>query len=222
MYHYTYLIRSKTSKMKYIGVRSSVAKPEYDNYWSSSKHLPLDVKNTHSKRVLKEFSSRKQAIEHEIYLHHKYDVGKNSMFYNRAKQTTCKYDTTGVPNPHSKETRKKLSQALKGKKRTAEMVEAMRKRMLGTKQSLATCKKRSDSIRKNGSNKGIKNSAFSPWYISTTSVTYLFIDVTKADQSVLHGHYKKYYADLQKKFRKNGFVVTKRYGKIVSMGFIPT
>lgn len=222
MYHYTYLIKSKTNKMKYIGVRSCKCEPQYDNYWSSSKHLPKDVKTTHKKRILKIHPSRKKAVEHEILLHQKYDVGKNIHFYNKAKQTSTSYDTSGVPNPHSKETCIKLSKALKGKKRTPEMVEAMSQRMLGTKQSAETCKKRGESIRNNGSNKGTKNSQFRPWYISTKSVTYLFNNTSKNEQSIIDGHYKKYYADLQKKFNKTGLVVTKKYGKILSMGFIPT
>jgi hypothetical protein len=222
MYHYTYLIKSKTSKMKYIGVRSSKEDPKDDDYWGSSRHIPKNVKTTHKKRILRVFSSRKAAVEHEIELHSKYDVARNPMFYNRSKQTTASYDTSGVPNPHSKETRRKLSKALKGKKRTPEMIQALRKRMLGTKQSKQTCEKRSKAIRQNGSNKGTKNAGFRPWYISTETVTYIFKDTTKADQSVLEGHYKKYYADLQKKFRKTGTAITKRYGRITDMGFIPT
>lgn len=222
MYHYTYLIKSKTNKMKYIGVRSCTCKPEDDEYWSSSKHLPKDVKSTHKKRILKIHPSRKEAVEHEILLHHKYDVGKNSEFYNKAKQTTTSYDTSGVPNPHSKETRRKLSEANTGKKRTPEMIERMRQRMLGTKQSPETCKKKGKAIRANGSNKGVKNSQFKPWYISTETVTYLFKDISKNEQSILDGHYKKYYADLQKKFNKDSSVTTRKYGKILDMGFIPT
>lgn len=208
--------------MKYIGVRSCVCDPKDDDYWSSSRHLPKDVKDTHKKRILKVHNDRKSAVEHEIGLHNKYDVAKNPEFYNRAKQTSTSYDTSEVPNPHSEETRKKLSKALKGKRRTPEMVEAMRQRMLGTKQSAETCKKRGESIRSNGSNKGTRNSQFKPWFISTETVTYLFRDISKNEQSVLDGHYKKYYADLQKKFNKVGTVTAKKYGKILDMGFIPT
>ncbi|WP_139015073.1 hypothetical protein [Pseudorhizobium pelagicum] len=222
MYHYTYLIKSKTSKMKYIGVRSCECTPDSDDYWSSSRHLPKSVKTTHKRRVLKVHNSRKEAVEHEILLHHRYDVAKNPEFYNRAKQTTTSYDTSGVPNPHSEETCRKLSEVNKGKKRTPEMVEAMRQRMLGTTQSEETCKKRGEAIRKNGSNKGTRNSQFRPWYISTETFTYIFNDVSKNEQSILDGHYKKYYADIQKKFNKAGTLTTRKYGKVVAMGFIPT
>lgn len=222
MYHYTYLIKSKTSKMKYIGVRSCTCNPKDDDYWSSSRHLPKDVKTTHKKRILKVHSNRRLAVEHEILLHHKYDVAKNPEFYNKAKQTSSSFDTSGVSNRHSEETRRKLSEALKGKKRTPKMVEALRQRMLGTKQSAKTCKKRGEAIRNNGSNKGVKNSQFKPWYISTETVTYLFSNISKNEQSILDGYYKKYYADLQKKFNKAGTVTTKKYGKILDMGFIPT
>ena len=208
--------------MKYIGVRSSKCDPKDDNYWSSSRHLPKDVMTTHRKRILKMHNSRKEAVEHEVFLHHKYDVGKNPQFYNRAKQTTSSYDTSGVSNPHSQETCKKLSLANKGKKRTPEVIEAMRKRATGVKQSPETCKKRGDSIRKNESNKGIKNSQFRPWYISTKEGTYKYFNVTKNEQSLIDGHYLKYYADLQKKFRKLGTAKTKRFGEITDMGFLST
>jgi hypothetical protein len=208
--------------MKYIGVRSCTCHPNKDDYWSSSKHLPKDVKTTHKKRILKIHASRKEAIKHEIYLHYKYDVGKNSEFYNRAKQTSTKYDTSGIPNPHSEETRRKLSKALTGKKRTPEMNAAQSMRLKGVKQPPKTAFNRGKAIRENGSNKGIKNSSFRPWFISTDCITYIFYTTCKNDQSIIDGHYKKYYADIQKKFNKTGSILTNKYGKIVDMGFIPT
>lgn len=222
MYHYTYLIKSKENKMKYIGVRSCTCHPNNDDYWSSSRHLPKDVRKTHKKRILGTYTTRIEAVEHEIYLHDKYDVGKNVEFYNRAKQTSTRFDTSGVPNPHSPEVCRKLSLALKGKKRTPEMRAAQSKRLKGVKQTPEAVENRAKAIRKNGSNKGIKNSSFRPWYISTTDVTYVFYTLSKNEQSVIDGHYKKYYADLQKKFNKIGTVFTKKYGKILSIGFIPT
>lgn len=124
--------------------------------------------------------------------------------------------------PHSDETRRKLSIALTGKKRTPEMKAAQSRRLKGVKQTPEAAKNRGAAIRKNGSNKGVKNSMFKPWYISTENTTYIFYGISKNEQSVLDGHYKKYYADLQKKFNKVGTVITKKYGKILSMGFIPT
>ena len=86
---------------------------------------------------------------------------------------------------------------------------------------MATRIKSGQSLKQNGSNKGTKNAGFKPWFISTASVTYLFSDISKSEQSVIDGHYNKYYADLQKKFNKTGTVITKQYGLITSMGFLP-
>ena len=70
MFHYTYLLLHKTNGMRYIGVRSSKVSPLEDFlYWGSSRHIPSDVKKTHIKIILKEFSTRQEAVEHEILLH---------------------------------------------------------------------------------------------------------------------------------------------------------
>lgn len=221
MYHYTYIIKDKHSNKKYIGVRSCKCKPCNDDYWGSSKYIPKDVKTTHNKRILQKFNTRKEAVEHEIYLHNKYNVAVNPCFYNKAKQTSYKFDTAGTTFNLSEEAKQKISLANSGKKRTPEQIEQMRVRMLGSKQSAQTCKKRGDSIKKNQSNKGIKNSQFKPWYIMTDTFTYLFYDTSKNEQSIIDGHYKKYYADLQKKINRKGFAMTKQYGRI-TMGNIPT
>lgn len=222
MYHYTYLIKHKRSKQKYIGVRSSKYPPLQDDYWGSSKHLPKDVKQTHKKRILQIFLSREEALLHEIYLHDKYNVGVNSEFYNRSKQTSTKYDTSGITKPHSDDTKVKIGKANKGKIRTPEMVEAMRIRMQGTKQPLSTIQKRVDTRIKNGKNRGIEASHFRPWYISTETVTYLFYNTTKSAQSVIDGHYSKYYADLMKKQNKTKSTInTVQYG-LIRIGDIPT
>jgi hypothetical protein len=209
--------------MKYIGVRSCNCDPKEDNYWGSSRHIPKDVKTTHKKRILKVHTSRLDAVNHEIFLHDKYDVAVSKEFYNRSKQTSTKFDTTGIPHPCTEEARRKLSISNKGRKRTPEMVEAMRQRMLGTKQSSETCKKRSETARKNNKMQGTNAPAFRPWYFSTATTTYFFYNTTKSDQSILDGHYKKFYADLQKVFRKKGGpIVNKKYGPILVMDFIPT
>jgi hypothetical protein len=96
------------------------------------------------KIILKRFSSREEAITYEIQLHNDFDVAKNMLFWNRAKQTSAGFDTTGtkLSNEHleklkgrtwsdaqrakyatyvvSEDTRKKLSAARKNKKFTKE------------------------------------------------------------------------------------------------------
>jgi hypothetical protein len=49
------------------------------------------------KNVIREFDSSKAAMEHEIYLHNKYEVGTDPRSYNLCKQTSTGFDFTGVP-----------------------------------------------------------------------------------------------------------------------------
>jgi hypothetical protein len=222
MYHYTYLIKQIKGRMKYIGVRTSACNPEQDtSYFGSSKHLPKDVKITHKKRILRVFASRKEAVLHEIYLHHKYNVHLNDEFYNRSKQTSTKFDTTGIPGPNlSLEARQKISLANKGRKRSRECVEQMRRRATGQKQSKETVQKRIASIAANNKNKGAKAATFKPWYMSTNTITFIFYNQSKNEKSVEDGHYPKYYADLQKKHNRiQQPVMTRQYG-LVTLGFL--
>jgi signal recognition particle GTPase len=46
-------------------------------------------------KVIKEFSTRKEANEFEIFLHNKFDVKNHPKFINKANQTSSKFDTTG-------------------------------------------------------------------------------------------------------------------------------
>jgi hypothetical protein len=69
-------------------------------------------KPTH-KLVLSTFSSRDDAISHEIELHKAFDVACNPHFANRAIQTSTGFSSAGTTP--SEETRKKMSEALKGR-----------------------------------------------------------------------------------------------------------
>jgi len=135
MYHYTYLIQHKTENKRYIGVRTSKVPPIEDmDYWGSSKHLPENVKDTHAKIVLKEFKTREEALKHEMLLHDLNDVAKNPIFYNKAKQTSTGWDTTGVPIPS--ERRERIKNTLKrkvkeGKHLSKEHIEKIRKKLIG-------------------------------------------------------------------------------------------
>ena len=222
MTHYTYLIQHKTKDKRYIGVRSYNGKAIEDiEYWGSSKYLPNDVQTTHVKIILKEFSTRQKAVEHEILLHKLNNVVKDPSYYNRSAQTSTSYDTTGSTFKLTEEQRTKISIANKGKKRTLEQCEAQRKRQLGSTRSSEARLKHSQTIKANGSNVGIKNASFKPWYVSTSTVTHLFVNISKNEQSVLEGHYRKYYADLQKKFNRNKQpIFTKQYG-IITLGDLP-
>lgn len=220
MNHYTYLLINPTTNMLYIGKRSCQCLPEEDTtYMSSSTYVPKDEC---IKIILNTFVTSREALDNEIYFHNLFNVGSNPMFYNKSKQTSNSFDTTGVSFSHSDETKQKISEIKRGvipnwsKEGKQVILNNLQK---GQTPSVRT--KSGQTLKQNGSNKGTKNAGFKPWFISTKTVTHLFYDISKSEQSVIDGHYNKYYADLQKKFNKTGSVTTKQYGLITTMGFIP-
>ena len=220
MNHYTYLLINKTTNLLYIGKRSCTCLPEEDvDYMSSSKYVP---KTECTKIILRTFKTAQEALENEIYYHNLYNVGQNPLFYNRSKQTSSSFDTTGISYPKSQKTRELLSKTKLGKipNWSAEGKQTI---LSNLQKGLAAeaRKKSGDTLKQNGSNKGILNAGFKPWYITTETVTYLYTCISKSELSVQQGHYNKYFADLQKKFNKQGPVLTRDYGLIIDMGFLP-
>jgi hypothetical protein len=106
MYHYVYQLTNNEDKRKYIGVRSCKCAIADDKYMSSCKIVSKEYLSNCTKTILKMFSTRKEAVEHEIYLHNKYDVARNPEFFNGAKQTATKFDQSGCIysslNPNAK------------------------------------------------------------------------------------------------------------------------
>jgi hypothetical protein len=121
-YHYVYRITNTLLRKFYYGSRSCNRIPSEDigiHYFSSSmdKDFILDQKQNptnYSYKVVSLFDSKKEAIDFEIKLHHKFDVGKNPAFYNRSKASSNKFDITGTTL--SEETRKKMSESRTGRK----------------------------------------------------------------------------------------------------------
>lgn len=130
MYHYVYRITNTKLNKHYYGKRSSKILPEQDigvYYFSSSTDAKFKqdqkVNPHHYKyKVIKTFASSKKAVLYEIKLHNKFDVGKNSRFYNRAKQVLTDYDYAikisaqmrkGVPL--SEKHKINISEGMKGK-----------------------------------------------------------------------------------------------------------
>lgn len=210
MYHYTYLIKDKHSNMKYIGVRSSKCHPKDDtDYWGSSRHLPTDVKYTHKKRVLSVFKTRLEAINHEIQLHNKYDVASSPSFYNKAKQTSTGFDTSGTTL--TKEHLEKVSRSLKGRKKPKTHGENVSKALKGVPKSEShkkncstahklrashpdyvnprkgvplsddTKAKISKTKKDNNSAVSVKNPRFSPWFIVIEGSRTEYFDITKSE-----------------------------------------
>ena len=120
-FHYCYLITNIEENKFYIGVRSCNCKPQEDlgiKYFSSSlnklfKQEQKDYSERFEYQVLQIFNDRISAANYEISLHQKYEVGSNSLFYNKVKQTNTGFDRTGIIT--SEKTRKKQSEAKIGK-----------------------------------------------------------------------------------------------------------
>lgn len=220
MYYYTYLLINENNGMMYIGKRQSKVLPDLDTaYMGSSQYVP---KEECDKIILSEFSTAIEATEDEIRLHSMYDVATNSKFYNRAKQTSTKFDTTGTTFTMTKEQCENISKATIGVKKTltAEQHKILKER-LATYRTPEIRAKAAASLKANGSNKGVKNAKFKPWYISTDTVTHLFFDISKHEKSIKDGYKsKKHYTDLQRKLTSVG-VNHRLYGTITAIGDIP-
>jgi hypothetical protein len=137
--HYVYRISHILENKHYYGSRSCKCKPQDDlgvKYFSSShdKEFILEQKEypeNFKYKIIRICETRKEALEYEILLHEKFNVGVNENFYNRAKQTSTGWNREGIitseetskklskirkGSVHSEETRKKMSEAQKGEK----------------------------------------------------------------------------------------------------------
>lgn len=167
-YHYTYRITNIKERMYYYGVRSCDCLPKEDigvKYFSSSKkEFIQDQKENpqnYKYKIVKMFDTRVEAVEHEIFLHKKFDVKLHQKFYNETNQTSINFDTTGKVTyidmrdgsaglishnefysaeyyvgcafgvlkglPKSEETKRLISKALTGKKKSEEHILARTK-----------------------------------------------------------------------------------------------
>jgi len=153
MKHYIYRITNTKINKHYYGVRTSKVKPEIDlgvRYFSSSsnKEFIKDQKDNptdYKYKIVKCFASRKDAVMLEIKLHNKFNVGMNESFYNKSKQTSTSFDTTGIsPTENSKRI---TSKRCKGISLSDEHKNKISKSLLGHKHSEETLKKLSDSLK---------------------------------------------------------------------------
>lgn len=146
-HHYVYLLIDTLptdTRQFYIGVRSCTCNPDEDPYMGSSKSMTLQEKSRCDKLILEEFSTREEAIAYEIYLHDKFDVAVNNRFYNNAKQTSKKFDTSGKTFVFTEEHKLNMSIASrlrssdtypKGWKHTEEAKKAIANSKLGNPRS---------------------------------------------------------------------------------------
>ena len=120
-YFYVYRITNKETNMHYYGSRVSVKSPKEDLgivYLSSSYNKEFISeqkadKNKFKYKVVRVCSNNVDKQLFESYLHEKFNVGVNSLFYNMVKQTVEGFDSTG----HKFNVGRKLSQATKDKLR---------------------------------------------------------------------------------------------------------
>jgi len=151
MKHYVYRITNIKLNKHYYGTRTPKKNiPEDDigiYYFSSSKDKEFikDQKENpqdYKYKIIKKFNTRKEALELEIKLHNKFNVGINESFYNRSKQTSTGWDTTGISGKkgpkHSEETRKKMSEDRKGRKPSEKARANMSKAFSGSKNNNAS------------------------------------------------------------------------------------
>ena len=157
--HYVYRITNKVENKHYYGCRTTKLDPKDDlgsKYFSSAKDKEFikDQKENpdHYKyKIIKIFSTREEAIKLEIKLHNKFNVGVNESFYNKVKQTSCKFDTSGVKMSNirtydmSESTKEKLRRANLGKKASKETKEKMSISQTGRIVSNETRRKIGDS-----------------------------------------------------------------------------
>ena len=138
---------------EYIGCRSCDCLPEEDiKYFGSFKDKTFKPTG---KTILFTGETREEVAEIEIKLHDFFDVAVNPRFANKAKATSTKFDTTGVP--HTEEDKKKISEALSGENsplfgvpRTEAQKKAHSERMSGKTHTEESKKKM--SVAKSGEN----------------------------------------------------------------------
>ena len=137
MNHYVYLLQSKVEEKYYIGVRSCECPIAEDSYMGSSRVMTAEDKANCWKIILKKFDNRKDAVAYEVEMHNRFNVATNNLFWNKAKQTSTGFDTSGVAMGKlrdysvSDETKAKISSSLTGYKHDKAFSEKLSKRMKG-------------------------------------------------------------------------------------------
>jgi hypothetical protein len=154
-----------------------------------------------SKEILAVFNTRTEAVAHEVQLHDKFCVATNPEFFNRAKQKTTGFDTTGCFGPrngtrHTDDAKQKNRIAHlgrpawnKGVKMPKEFGEAVSKRQKGCV-GVNAGKTFNTAWRANlsASRTGSKSNTFSPWcLVDPSGNEQKFTDVTMRDHSLSLG-----------------------------------
>lgn len=125
-YYYTYYSYEEWGR-GYFGSRGCYCLPEEDvKYFGSFKDKTF---RPTQKIILKDdYATREEALIDEIILHDYYDVAENPHFANLAKQKTTGFYYSSKGVVRSKEHKRKISEAQKGKFRNEDFVEKCKAR----------------------------------------------------------------------------------------------
>jgi len=186
--HYVYEIRYPNGK-GYIGMRSCKTSIEDDyRYTGSGKYIPFMMRKFGFKVILSTHSTREGALAEEVRLHKLFNIKDNINFYNKANQTSTKF------NP-SNEARQKISSKLKGRRAKdfeyIRKANEKRKRYVGDNQTPA--QKRGNIIQglkqrgvknPNKGRSGTQNNGFKPWFYITPDNDYFEINAKTKQELV--------------------------------------
>jgi hypothetical protein len=114
-HHYVYRSYEPLGR-SYIGKRTCLCLPEEDIDYLGSYSDPDFYPS--QKEILAICESSEHALSVEMFFHEFYDVARNPMFANRAKQTSKYFNVEGVPK--TDDHKSKIKQALTGKEKSAE------------------------------------------------------------------------------------------------------
>lgn len=136
--YYTYLVGWTTQQKYYYGVRyakNSNPSDLWKTYFTSSKYVKRFVKEHGDPDIIqirKTFENKKKAILWESIVLQRMNVIHRNDFLNRTDSKAIVYDIHPLQGKHhSKETKRKISEANLGKKRSKEVCDKMSKSRSG-------------------------------------------------------------------------------------------
>lgn len=186
MNHYVYYSFEEWGR-GYIGVRSCKCSPDEDVLYMGSFY-DKTFKPT-QKLIISSFETREEALTAEITLHKFFEVDINKHFANKSRQTSTRFVCCG---PRSEQTKQKMSNAMKGRKMSAEHIKkasiARGKKLRGRKFSEQHKKRLSEALKgrkmENHNFKGrlTKRSRKVVLRHISTGIVYVFGSISKASE----------------------------------------
>nr|BCT02525.1 GIY-YIG homing endonuclease [Medakamo hakoo] len=108
VFYYVYRItctHPQAAQRYYYGMRRSTVPPHLDiTYWSSSKTLHQAIKTfgqeSFHKKIIAVYPTREEALALEMKFHRFFNVKDHPLFFNRANQTSVRFQTPAGPLSH--------------------------------------------------------------------------------------------------------------------------